>query len=54
MTDEELIARGVGTYSCIKHFPDGERAWVARMIFTCAILYGPEWWGHREIGRAHV
>ena len=48
MTDDQLLFMGDGTYSCIKHFPDGERAWLARMVFTVAILYGVEEWGHRD------
>lgn len=39
---------GEGTYSYVKHFADGECAWLARMVFTCAILYGLEVAGHRN------
>ena len=48
MTDDDLMARGDGAYSYIKHFPDGERAWIARMAFTTAILYGALEWGYRD------
>lgn len=48
ITDDELMKIGEGTYSGIKHFPDGNRAWVARMIFTVAILYGVEPYGYRN------
>jgi hypothetical protein len=39
---------GEGTYSDVKFFPDGEVAWLARFIFTSAILYGLEPFGHRD------
>ncbi len=42
MTDEELLASGDGRYSHIKHLPDGSRAWVARFIYTSAILVATE------------
>lgn len=48
LTDEDILALGDGTYFNIKTFADGEKAWLARMVFTCAILYGAETWGHRD------
>lgn len=39
---------GDGTYSSVKHFPDGECAWIARFAFTTAILYGLTPYGHRD------
>lgn len=48
MTDEELLALGDGLYSDIKHLPTGERAWVGRFIFTCAILVGESYRGYRD------
>jgi hypothetical protein len=47
--EAEYIERmGLGTYSYVKHFPDGECAWIARMAFTTAILYGLDTHGHRD------
>ncbi len=48
ITDEQVLAGGLGTYSDIKTFADGERAWLARMIYTTAILYGVAPGGYRD------
>lgn len=44
----QIIEAGEGSYSYVKFFPDGECAWIARMVYTCAILYGFEELGHRD------
>jgi hypothetical protein len=47
--EREFIERlGDGSYSYVKHFPDGECAWIGRFMFTCAILYGLTPTGHRD------
>jgi hypothetical protein len=43
-----ICEAGEGLYTDVKHFPNGECAWVARMAFTVAILYGFDTWGHRD------
>lgn len=46
---EQFILRmGEGSYSYVKHFADGQVAWLARFAFTTAILYGLEPCGHRD------
>lgn len=46
MTDDEILGAGEGFYSHIKRFADGEAACVARMAFTCAVLYKFDYAGH--------
>ena len=39
---------GEGLYGYVRHFPDGECAWIARFMYTTAILYGLTRTGHRN------
>lgn len=48
-TTEEFDEAGGGLYSCMKTLPDGEVAWVGRLIFTCAVYYG--WRPHGHLNR---
>ena len=48
LSDDELLATGLGLYSHLKTFKDGRRACVARMAYTCAILAGLDAWGHDD------
>jgi hypothetical protein len=46
--EQHILRVGEGTYSDVKFFPDGEVAWLARFVFTSAILYGLDYLGHRD------
>lgn len=48
-TPEEFKEHGDGTYYLLKAFPNGECAWLARLMFTWAILYG--WRDHGHLNR---
>lgn len=48
-TAEQFEEAGAGVYCFLKVFPNGECAWLARMIFTWAILYG--WRDHGHLDR---